>query len=41
MVLWEAMRSFDYGQTSAIMVVIIATVVALDLLSAQIRRYSV
>ena len=41
MVLWEAMRSFDYAQTCAIMLVILGTVIALDLISAQIRRMAI
>jgi phosphonate transport system permease protein len=41
MILWEAMRSFDYGQTAAIMIVILVTVIALDLLSAQVRKMAI
>jgi len=41
MVLWEAMRSFDYGQTCAIMLVILGTVIALDMVSAQIRKMAI
>ncbi|MVW70819.1 phosphonate ABC transporter, permease protein PhnE [Bordetella sp. 15P40C-2] len=37
-VLWEIIRSFQYAETCAVMIIIIAFVVAIDLLSAQIRK---
>jgi phosphonate transport system permease protein len=36
--LWDVIRGFQYAQTMAIMIMIIATVSVLDLLSARIRR---
>lgn len=38
MVLHESMRSFNYQSTCAILVIIVAVVVALDVLSAQTRK---
>lgn len=38
MVFSEAMRSFDYPAAGAILIIIIATVVALDVLSSYLRR---
>ena len=38
MLLWDAVRGFDYARTSAILLVIIGFVVALDLASARLRR---
>jgi phosphonate transport system permease protein len=38
MLLWDAIRSFDYGRTSAILLVIIAAVSLLDIGSAWLRR---
>ena len=37
-ILWDIMRSFQYGETCAVMIIIIATVILLDLLSANIRK---
>lgn len=37
-VLWEIIRSFQYAETCAVMIIIIAFVVVIDLLSAQIRK---
>lgn len=37
-VLWEIIRSFQYGQTCAVMIIIIAFVTAIDVISAQIRK---
>ena len=37
-ILWDIMRSFQYGETCAVMLIIIATVILLDLLSANIRK---
>jgi phosphonate transport system permease protein len=36
--LWDAIRSFDYGKTAAIIIVIVVTVSVLDLFSARIRK---
>ncbi|NYH99415.1 phosphonate ABC transporter, permease protein PhnE [Cupriavidus plantarum] len=37
-VLWEIIRSFQYGQTCAVMIIIVLFVTAIDMLSAQIRK---
>ncbi|MEY2803855.1 MAG: hypothetical protein RL657_1191 [Pseudomonadota bacterium] len=37
-VLWEIIRGFQYAETCALMIIIVATVSAIDLLSARIRR---
>lgn len=36
-VLWEIIRSFQYAQTCAVMIIIVAFVVVIDVLSARIR----
>jgi phosphonate transport system permease protein len=36
--IWDAIRSFDYGKTAAIIIVIVITVSILDLLSARVRK---
>jgi phosphonate transport system permease protein len=36
--IWDAIRSFDYGKTAAIILIIVVTVSIIDLLSAQIRK---
>lgn len=38
MLLWDAIRGFQYGSTAAIMLIIIATVVLLDMVSSIIRK---
>lgn len=38
MLLWDAIRSFDYARTSAILLVIIAAVALLDIVSGQLRK---
>ncbi len=38
-VLWEIMRSFQYAETCAVLLIIIVTVSALDLLSSRIRNF--
>ncbi|OZI31377.1 phosphonate ABC transporter, permease protein PhnE [Bordetella genomosp. 10] len=38
MVLWDIIRSFQYAQTCAVMIIIIVFVVAIDMLSARVRR---
>jgi phosphonate transport system permease protein len=38
MVLWEIVRSFQYGQTCAVMIIIVLFVTAIDLLSSRIRK---
>jgi len=37
-VLWEIIRSFQYAETCAVMIIIVAFVVVIDLLSARIRK---
>lgn len=37
-ILWEIIRGFQYAQTCAVMLIIIATVTAVDLASAQLRK---
>ncbi|MDQ7746283.1 phosphonate ABC transporter, permease protein PhnE [Hydrogenophaga pseudoflava] len=37
-VLWEIIRGFRYGETAAVMVIIIVTVSLIDLVSARIRK---
>ena len=37
-VLWEIMRSFQYAETCAVMIIITVTVMALDMISARIRQ---
>lgn len=37
-VIWEAIRGFQFAQTSAVMIFIIVTVVIVDLLSARLRK---
>jgi phosphonate transport system permease protein len=38
MVLWDVMRGFQYAQTAAVLVLLVATVSVIDLLSSQVRR---
>ena len=38
MVLWEIIRSFQYPQTCAVMIIVIVAVVAIDTLSARLRK---
>src|SRR5262245_2051429 len=38
MLLWEFVRGFYYGETAAVLLIVIVTVTAVDLMSAQIRR---
>ncbi len=40
-VLWEIIRGFQYAETSAVMLIIIATVSVIDLVSARIRKFFV
>ncbi len=37
-VLWEIIRGFQYAETCAVMIIIVITVTAIDLISAQIRK---
>lgn len=37
-ILWDIMRSFQYAETGAVMLIIIATVTVIDLISARIRK---
>lgn len=39
MLLWDAIRGFQYSQTAAMLIIIVITVILLDLVSAGIRRY--
>lgn len=39
MLLWEAIRSFDYSRTAAMLLIVIAAVSLLDVLSALVRKY--
>jgi phosphonate transport system permease protein len=36
--LYESIRSFQYGETAAQMLIVAVTVVSIDLISARIRR---
>lgn len=36
--LYESIRSFQYAETAAQVIVVVVTVVAIDLLSARIRK---
>ena len=36
-VLWEIIRGFQYAETCAVMIIIVVTVTAIDLMSARIR----
>jgi phosphonate transport system permease protein len=38
MVLWDVMRSFQYAQTAALLVMLVLAVSAIDLVSAQLRK---
>jgi phosphonate transport system permease protein len=38
-VLWEIIRGFYYAETCAVLLIVIVTVTAVDLLSAQIRKH--
>ncbi|MEZ5657247.1 MAG: phosphonate ABC transporter, permease protein PhnE [Burkholderiaceae bacterium] len=38
MVLWDVIRGFQYGQTAAVLIMLIVTVSVVDLLSSTIRR---
>jgi phosphonate transport system permease protein len=37
-VLWEIIRGFQYAETAAVMIIIIISVSAIDLISARIRK---
>jgi phosphonate transport system permease protein len=37
-VLWEIIRGFQYAETGAVMIIIVVTVTAIDLVSARIRK---
>jgi phosphonate transport system permease protein len=37
-VLWEIIRAFQYAQTCAVMLIIIVTVTAIDVVSARVRK---
>jgi phosphonate transport system permease protein len=38
MVLWEVIRGFQYGQTAAVLLMLVVSVALIDLVSAQLRR---
>jgi phosphonate transport system permease protein len=38
MLLWEVIRGFQYGQTAAILLMLIVSVSLIDMLSAQLRK---
>jgi phosphonate transport system permease protein len=40
-VLWDLMRSFQYAETAAVLLIIVITVVIIDVCSAQIRRLTI
>jgi phosphonate transport system permease protein len=40
-VLWEIIRGFQYAETAAVMLIIIATVSVIDLISARVRKFFV
>lgn len=37
-VLWEIIRGFQYAETCAVMIIIVVSVSAIDLVSARIRK---
>jgi phosphonate transport system permease protein len=37
-VLWDIMRSFQYGQTTVVIIIIVLTVTVIDLISSRIRK---
>ena len=37
-ILWEIIRSFQYAETCAVMIIIIVTVTGIDVISARIRK---
>ena len=37
-VLWEIIRGFQYTETCAVMIIVVATVTVIDMLSARIRK---
>jgi phosphonate transport system permease protein len=39
MVLWDVIRSFQYGATAAVLIMLLVTVSVIDLLSAQLRKH--
>ncbi len=41
MPLYEGIRSFAYPETCAVLIVIVATVVVIDLISAQVRKLAI
>lgn len=40
-ILYEVIRSFEYAQTSAVLLIIIASVTIIDVISARIRRWAI
>ncbi|MDP1902482.1 MAG: phosphonate ABC transporter, permease protein PhnE [Rubrivivax sp.] len=41
MVLWDVIRGFQYGQTAAVLLMLVVAVSAIDLVSAQLRKHIV
>jgi phosphonate transport system permease protein len=37
-ILWDIMRAFQYAETCAVMIIIVATVTVIDVISARIRK---
>jgi phosphonate transport system permease protein len=40
-VIYESVRSFQYAETAAQVIIVVVTVVAIDMLSARIRKHLV
>jgi phosphonate transport system permease protein len=40
-ILHEAIRGFDYAETSAVLVIIIVSVTLIDVVSARVRRWTI
>jgi phosphonate transport system permease protein len=38
MVLWDVIRGFQYGQTAAVLVLLVVSVSLIDIVSAQLRK---
>jgi phosphonate transport system permease protein len=38
MVLWDVIRGFEYGKTAFVLILLVASVVLIDTVSAQIRK---
>jgi phosphonate transport system permease protein len=40
-ILYDSIRGFEYGQTSAVLIITIASVTLIDLISARIRQWAI